>query len=290
MTHVADDRINRAMRMLEQLMGEDIDYERVAAAIGLSLYRFHHLFVEAAAETPGEYVRRMRLDAAATRLRWTDETVLTISANLGYASQAAFIRAFERRYGMTPARFRRAREQWPNGTREKAANTLVKQRSSTGFRLLGRRYTGLPCYVPEYWQDFRNRVPEGLGEAGQHLFVGILRDDMRFVPPEQVRYDCCVTVSEAFADEATAAIWPGLFSLALPPTTYASLDYRGYYLAASSPDGTQHIGHTYFWLLDTWLAQSRYRLGGDYVAEIHAAPPVPGQEAACTILLPVAMS
>src|SRR5690606_28288923 len=113
-----------------------------------------------------------------------DETVLTISAHLGYASQAAFIRAFERRYGMTPARFRRAREQWPNGPREKAANTRVRQRSSSGFRLLGRRDTGGPRYVPEYWQDFSSQLPEGLAEAGQSLFVGILRDGMRFVPPE----------------------------------------------------------------------------------------------------------
>ncbi len=285
-----DHRISHAMRMLEQAMGDDIDYQQVAIGVGLSLYRFHHLFAEEAGETPGEYLRRIRLDAAATRLRWTDERVGTIAGNVGYSSQSSFIRAFERRYGMSPMRFRKAREQWPDGAEDKAANTRVKMRSSTGFRLFGRRYTGLPCYVPEYWQDFIGRLPEGLGQAGQHLFVGILRDDMRFVPPDQVRYDCCVTVGEAFGDEEAASIWPGFFSLTLPPANYASLDYRGYYLAASSPDGTQHIGDTYFWLLDTWLAQSRYRLGGDHVAEIHAAPPVPGEEAACTILLPVVVA
>lgn len=288
MPGIRDHRIGRAMRMLEQLMGEEVDYGRVAAAVGLSLSRFHHLFVEQAGETPGEYLRRTRLDAAATRLRWTDETVLTIAANLSYASQSSFIKAFERRYGMTPIRFRKARDQWPDGSAEKVAATQVGIRRGAGFRLLVRRYTGLPCYVPEYWQDFLARLPEGLGSAGQHLFVGILRDDMRFVPPDQVRYDCCVTVSEAFEDEATASLWPDFFPLALPPTTYAGLDYRGYYLAASSPSGTQHIGDTYFWLLDTWLAQSRYRLGGDYVAELHMRPPVPAIEASCTILLPVA--
>jgi AraC family transcriptional regulator len=282
-----DHRIERAMRLLERLMGEDIDYERIAAAIGLSPSRFHHRFFEVAGETPGAYLRRIRLDAAATRLRWTEESVLTIATNLGYASQSSFIKAFERRHGMTPSRFRRAREQWPNGSRQKAASTSVRQRNSSGFRLLGRRYTGLPCYVPDYWQDFMTRLPEELGAAGRHLFVGLLRDDMRFVPPDQVRYDCCVTVSDTFDDAMAAAAGPGFFSLALPPASYASLDYHGYYLAASSPSGTQHIGDTYFWLLDTWLAQSRHRLGGDYVAEIHASPPMPGQAASCTILLPV---
>lgn len=276
------------MRMFEQTIGEDVDYGRVAAAVGLSLYRFHHLFAEETGETPGAYLRRIRLDAAATRLRWTTEQVGTIAANLGYASQSSFNKVFGKRYGMTPSRFRHARERWPDGSEEKAATTRVRHRYSPGFRLLGRRYTGLPCHVPEYWQDFVGRLPEGLGLARQHLFVGLLRDDMRFVPPDQVRYDCCVAVSEAFEDEAAASLWPGFFPIVLPETAYASLDYRGYYLAASSPCGTQHIGDTYFWLLDTWLAQSRQRLGGDYVAEIHATPPVPGEEASCTILLPVA--
>lgn len=290
MPHDIDRRVSQAMRMLEQSMGEEVDYGRIAAAVGLSLYRFHHLFASQAGETPGEYLRRIRLDAAATRLRWTKERVGEIAANLGYASQSSFNKAFGRRYGMTPIRFRHAREQWPDGPEEKAATTKVKLRSGTGFRLLGRRYTGLPCYVPEYWQDFMGRVPEGLGQAGRHLFVGILRDDMRFVPPDQVRYDCCVTVSEAFGDGAAPSIGSDFFTLALPPATYAGLDYRGYYLAASSPDGTQHIGDTYFWLLDTWLKQTRYCLGGDYVAEIHATPPVPGEEAACTILLPIGLA
>lgn len=287
MPDTPDPRIRHAMRLLEQAIGQDVDYGRIAAAIGLSLYRFHHLFAEQAGETPGEYLRRIRLDAAATRLRWTRERVGEIAASLDYASQSSFNKAFEKRYGMTPMRFRHAREQWPDGPEEKAATTKVRLRPSAGFRLLGRRYTGLPCYVPEYWQDFVSRLPDGLGHAGAHLFVGLLRDDMRFVPPDQVRYDCCVTVSEAFGGDEISAIWPDLFPLALPAARYASVDYRGYYLAASSPSGTQHIGDTYFWLLDTWLANSRYRLGGDYVAELHMTPPVPGQEAACTILLPI---
>lgn len=53
-------------------------------------------------------------------------------------------------------------------------------------------------------------------------------------------------------------------------------------MAETSPSRVQNI-----WLLDTWLAQSRYRLGGDYVAEIHTSPPVTGKEASCAILVPV---
>lgn len=269
-------------------MDQDVDYGQVASAIGLSLHRFHHLFAREAGEPPGEYLRRVRLDAAATRLRWTNERAADIAANLGYASQSSFNKAFVRRYGMTPIGFRNAREQWPNGSEDKAVTTQVAKRRGTGFRLYGRRYTGLPCYIPEYWQDFLGRLPEGLGQGRQHLFVGLLRDDMRFVAPEQIRYDCCITVGEGFADGTPTGNKADFFTLALPPATYASLDYRGYYLAAASPDGTQHIGHTYFWLLDTWLASSRHQLGGDYVAEIHPAPPAPGQEASCTILLPIA--
>jgi transcriptional regulator GlxA family with amidase domain len=56
---------------------------------------------------PAAYLAHVRLDAATDLLRDTALPVTLIAANVGYTSEAAFSRAFKRRYGMPPARWRR---------------------------------------------------------------------------------------------------------------------------------------------------------------------------------------
>jgi AraC family transcriptional regulator len=290
MTKPLDPRVSRAMRMLEQLMSEDIDYERVAAAVGLSLYRFHHLFAEEASETPGEYLRRIRLDAAALQLRWTRERVGRIAGAVGYASQSSFNKVFEKRYGMRPIEFRKDRERFPNDPTDSVPDKRVRLVESPGFRLLAKRYVGTPCFVPDYWADFLSLLPEGLDSQKRHLFVGVLRDDMRFTPPEQVRYDCCVTVSEAYETADIPKLWPELSLITLEPRLCASMHYKGYYSASDAPGEAQSISHAYSHLLDCWMTEGRYSFAGDYAAEIYAVPHAscPPQDLECTILAPVA--
>ena len=58
-------------------------------------------------EPPAAYLAYVRLDAATDLLRDTALPVTLIAANVGYLSEAAFSRAFKRRYGTPPARWRR---------------------------------------------------------------------------------------------------------------------------------------------------------------------------------------
>src|SRR5690606_6367694 len=89
-----DARILQALQHMESRMERDLSVEALAAEVGLSQFHFHRLFTKMVGETPADYLRRIRLDGAALRLRWTRERVGTIASALGYASQAAFTRAF----------------------------------------------------------------------------------------------------------------------------------------------------------------------------------------------------
>jgi AraC family transcriptional regulator len=56
----------------------------------------------------GGYARRLRLEWAAGRLARTDIPLIEVAADAGFVDQSHFTRAFKRRFGLTPARYRAA--------------------------------------------------------------------------------------------------------------------------------------------------------------------------------------
>ena len=57
---------------------------------------------------PMAYLTDWRLELAAESLRTTSRSVLTIAGDVGYESEAAFNRAFKRRFSLPPARYRKS--------------------------------------------------------------------------------------------------------------------------------------------------------------------------------------
>lgn len=58
--------------------------------------------------SPGEYVRRVRLETAGNALATSDASIAEIAVAAGFYDQSHFTNAFRRHTGMTPARYRRA--------------------------------------------------------------------------------------------------------------------------------------------------------------------------------------
>ncbi len=65
------------------------------------------LFKSVFKKTPAEFVEQLRLREAGRRLETSRNSVESIASSVGYASADAFRRAFERRLGVTPTRYRR---------------------------------------------------------------------------------------------------------------------------------------------------------------------------------------
>lgn len=79
----------------------------LAALAGLSVDHFVRAFHKATGLTPHQWLLAARLDAAATRLRETQDEVAAIARGCGFAGSAHFCAAFRRRHGMTPSAWRR---------------------------------------------------------------------------------------------------------------------------------------------------------------------------------------
>jgi AraC-like DNA-binding protein len=59
-------------------------------------------------ETPLGYLRKLRIDLATVMLAETDQSLAAVGQAVGYTSEFAFNRAFQRARGVPPGRYRRA--------------------------------------------------------------------------------------------------------------------------------------------------------------------------------------
>jgi AraC-like DNA-binding protein len=59
-------------------------------------------------ESPLAYLAMWRMQLAARRLQTSRDTILQVALEVGYESEAGFIRAFKREFGLPPAKYRRA--------------------------------------------------------------------------------------------------------------------------------------------------------------------------------------
>jgi AraC-like DNA-binding protein len=113
--------------------------EDMARAAGMSRTRFAEAFKLATGQTPGRIISRMRLTAVARRLVIDAVSVEAAADEAGYSSSAAFVRAFQRAFGETPARWRRqrelrAKETAPRASRSPGGPGLSRGRDSTPER------------------------------------------------------------------------------------------------------------------------------------------------------------
>ena len=88
---------------------ERVTLARLAAVGGVHPVHLVRAFRSHLGSTPGAYLRKLRLEAAARALAEGDGTIVDIALEAGFASQAHFTRAFGRAFGETPAAYRRAR-------------------------------------------------------------------------------------------------------------------------------------------------------------------------------------
>jgi transcriptional regulator GlxA family with amidase domain len=102
-----DPQIGLALTTIHRNPGHDWTVEELARACNLSRSAFAARFVARVGKPPATYLAHVRLDTATDLLRDTSLPVALIAQNVGYASEAAFSRAFKNRYGTPPTRWRR---------------------------------------------------------------------------------------------------------------------------------------------------------------------------------------
>ncbi len=101
-----DDRdVLRAQSLIERHPERAHRIDRLAREVGMSVRSLTRRFRRSTGNSPTEYVRRVKVEAAKRALE-TGERVSAVADVVGYADAAAFRRLFARITGLTPADYR----------------------------------------------------------------------------------------------------------------------------------------------------------------------------------------
>lgn len=99
--------VKDALQYIHDHYREKISLREVADISGFSLVHFMRIFKSAVGDTFLHTLNDYRLDTACYLLKNTDDSISDVAMKCGFDNLSYFIRLFEKRYKMTPGKFRR---------------------------------------------------------------------------------------------------------------------------------------------------------------------------------------
>jgi AraC family transcriptional regulator len=245
-------RIGRCLDFLNRNLYRELSLKSLAEEACFSAFHFHRIFQNLVGETPGEYVRRLRLEKAANMLiNFPERTVTDISLECGFSGSAVFARAFRSFFGMSARAWRTRIHDKQNRVRRSG----VKKEISTGIAQAPMEIKTFPAYHIAFiqcWQGYN----QSIGRAWQQLFkwayprnlisaqtrmIGVPLDNPDITPHEKCRYNACITVlpqTQAKGEVHIGDIEAG---------KYAIFHFKG---------GQSLIKEAYAYIYGVWLPQS----------------------------------
>ena len=90
-------------------LSERVTIEELSRKYLMNATTLKRVFKQVYGETIAAHIKKHRMEAAATRLRTTQDDVAAIAQAVGYESQSRFTAAFKETYGELPTEYRRRR-------------------------------------------------------------------------------------------------------------------------------------------------------------------------------------
>jgi AraC family transcriptional regulator len=268
-------RIQRVLVHIQQHLDEPLRLDELAAIACFSSFHFHRVFRGMVGESVKEYIRRLRLERAASQLKVSKEPVTQIAFEAGYLSHEAFTRAFSAWFGTSPVEFRTLRHrrlpEVASGLHYRRQHPVTDFRALQGdasmqveikrirsLRVAFIRHVGPYSQVGASWDKLLPVLGKDGRLGGSPMFIGVCHDDPEVTAPARLRYDACVTVDPDFRGEGEAGIQT------IAGGEYAVITHQGPY---------NKVGDTYAALLGQWLPRSGRELLNTPCFEVYLNSP-----------------
>ena len=289
--------ILRVLGHVQANLDRELPLEELARVAGFSSFHFHRIFTGMVGESVKAYVRRLRLERAAHRLKYGDAALVDIALDAGYEAQESFTRAFKAAFDEPPGQFRRRHRPVPRisapsrvhyspseeveafSPQTKGERELmeIKIENRPAMRAVCLRHVGPYEQVGRVWGQLCGFVASaGLMGTSARMF-GLSYDDPEVTAPEKLRYDACVEMLGELEVEAPFHVQ----------------EVRGGEYAVAVHEGPyENLARTYEAIFGVWLPASGRELSKDPCVEIYLNDPgsTPAEELRTEVCVPLAGS
>jgi len=268
-------RVNDALRLIEERLADTLTLEDIAAAAHFSTYHFARLFRLQFNDSVMRYVRGRRLSRAVDLLGSTTEPILTIALECGFASNETLTRTFRKQFGISPSVYRRNALRLTLPTQRRLVMSETTEQldlqptfeKRDAFSVVGCADEFLPGAtqdIGELWTRFVPRAPE-LEHRIDGATYGVC-----CLPGEGPKNPESFTYVAGVEVENLEKIPEGMIGVELPAREYAVFAYTGG-IGPELPKTMQYI-------FGQWLPESDYEAdGSDFEYYDDRFDPVTGQ-------------
>ena len=190
-------RILKVLIYIEENIDEELTMEGLAKQACYSPFHFHRIFQAIVGETVHQYVKRLRIEKAVGKLRYTDQPVTEIALDTSYDTPSAFTKAFKQFMGTSPKRYRALYT---------AVNTTIEQIKELPMIKPDKIEKNLPdlslffvrrCgnYMQsscEAWGTMGGFINDNHLDRSKMRYFGISHDDPQVTSEDKLRYDAAI--------------------------------------------------------------------------------------------------
>lgn len=194
--------INKAINYIFDNIDEEITVDDVARHCSYSKYHLMRMFKEDTDEALYQFIKRVRLERSAWRLKLEKEKSITeIGVNYGYSS-SNFATAFKKHLNLSPADFRKVSEQMVEQSAFshgislddlEESERLITVEKLDRFVVVYERKKGNYNNLPEEWCKFIKKY-EHLSSVDT-LYIECTIDDPSITDEDRCMYELCQTIS-----------------------------------------------------------------------------------------------
>ena len=195
-----EEYVRRTLKVLiyiEENIDENLSLEKLAKIASYSPFHFHRIFQALVGETIHDYVKRLRMQTAAGKLRYTEQSITAIALDASFETPSAFTRAFKRFMASSPRNYRSLNSAINTMTQKLKELPMIKpnriEKSLPDLNLLFVRECGNYTRSPRAaWQDMIGFIDENHLDRSKIRYFGISRDDPQVTSEDKLRYDAAI--------------------------------------------------------------------------------------------------
>lgn len=257
---ITSEYINRAIDYILSHINENISAHDVASHCNFSKHYFSRMFKIETGEGIYEFIKRMKMEQSAFRLKSNKiKNITDIGLDYGY-SASNYSSAFKKHHNISPARFRDSifKKSLKNPIFH---NVLVKfdtfeECSSkisievfSDFPVILERHKGSYIDLSDNWNKFLKKHKEYITD--KTLFIERTYDDPAITNIDECLYDICMTMPEGYKFKNSYVIRGGKFAV--------------YHFKGS----VKQIYFAYQNIFSVWLSKSGFEIDERYGFEIY---------------------